>query len=35
MTWRHAKETALTATLLAVLLMLFSQIEYYVRHMHG
>ena len=35
MTWRHAKETALAATLLAVLLMLYSQVDYYVRHVHG
>ena len=35
MTWRHAKETALTATLLAVLLLLYAQVHYYVRHMHG
>jgi hypothetical protein len=35
MTWRHAKETALTATLLAVLLLLYAQVEYYLRHTHG
>lgn len=35
MTWRHAKETALTATLLAVLLLLFAQVDYYVRHLPG
>jgi len=32
MTWHHTKEVALTATLLAVLLLLFAQVEYYVRH---
>jgi hypothetical protein len=35
MTWRHARETALTATLLAVLLLLFAQVDYYMRHIHG
>jgi hypothetical protein len=35
MTWRHAKETALTATLLSVLLMLAAHIADYVRHLHG
>ena len=35
MTWRQAKETALTAALLAVLLMLYAHIAYYLRHMHG
>lgn len=35
MTWRHAQETALTAALLAVLLLLFAQIEYYIRHSGG
>jgi hypothetical protein len=35
MTWRHAKEAALSATLFAVLLMLFAQVSYYIRHMHG
>ena len=32
MTWQQAKETALTATLLAVLLLLFEHIAYYFRH---
>ena len=35
MTWRHSKEAALTAALLAVLLMLYAQIDYYVRHAGG
>jgi hypothetical protein len=35
MTWRHAKETALTATLFATLLLLYARIEYYFRHIHG
>ena len=32
MTWRDAKETALIASLLAVLLMLYAHIAYYLRH---
>lgn len=32
MTWRHAKEVALWATLLAVLLMLYAHLAYYFRH---
>lgn len=35
MTWHHAKEAALTASLLAVLLMLVAHIVYYVRHTIG
>ena len=35
MTLKQAKEAALTATLLAVLLMLYAQIEYYLRHTYG
>lgn len=35
MTFQHAKEAALTASLLAVLLLLYAQIHYYVRHLHG
>jgi hypothetical protein len=31
-TWRDAKETALAATLLAVLLMLYAHVAYYLRH---
>jgi uncharacterized membrane protein len=34
-TWRAAKETALIASLLAVLLMLYAHILYYLRHVHG
>ena len=32
MTWRQAKETALAATLLAVLLLLFAHVNDYLRH---
>jgi len=32
MTLRHAKEAALTATLLALLLLLCAQIDYLIRH---
>jgi hypothetical protein len=35
MTWRQAEETALSVTLLAVLLMLFEHVAYYVHHTHG
>jgi len=35
MTWKQAQETALVASLLAVLLMLFAHIVYYVRHTSG
>jgi hypothetical protein len=35
MTWKHAKEAALTASLLAVLLMLYVHITYYLRHVAG
>jgi hypothetical protein len=35
MTWRETKEVALTAALLAVLLMLYMQIDYYLRHSTG
>ena len=35
MTWKHAKEAALTASLLAVLLMLYVHISYYLRHVAG
>ena len=35
MTWRHTKEVALTAALLAVLILLFAQIDYYIRHSVG
>ena len=32
MTWKQAKETALTATLLAVLLLLYAHVVYYLQH---
>jgi hypothetical protein len=32
MTWKQAKETALVASLLAVLLLLFAHVDYYLRH---
>ena len=35
MTWRHTRQAALTATLLAVLILLYMQIDYYVRHLGG
>ncbi len=35
MTSKQAKETALTASLLAVLLMLYAHIAYYLRHSAG
>ena len=35
MTWKHPKETALSASLLAVLLMLYAHVSYYLRHMAG
>ena len=35
MTWKHAKQAALTASLLAVLLMLYVHITYYLRHVAG
>ena len=35
MTWKQAQETALFAMLLAVLLLLYAQVDYYVRHMRG
>jgi hypothetical protein len=34
-TWRHTRQAALTATLLAVLIMLYIQVDYYVRHFAG
>lgn len=33
MTWRQAKEAALLATLLAVLLMLYAHVAHYLRHL--
>ena len=35
MTGKHARETALTASLLAVLLMFYVHISYYLRHVAG
>ena len=35
MTWKQAKETALTASLLAVLLLLYAQVAYYIGHSGG
>ena len=35
MTWKQAKETALAATLLAVLLLLYMHVSYYLRHIGG
>jgi hypothetical protein len=35
MTWKQAKETALTASLLAALLMLYAHIAYFLRHSAG
>jgi len=32
MTWKQTKEAALISMLLAVLLMLYAQIDYYLRH---
>jgi hypothetical protein len=35
MTWKQAQETALTATLLALLLLLYEHVAYYIQHAHG
>jgi hypothetical protein len=35
MTWKQAKEAALVSTLLAVLLLLYAHIEYYLRQPPG
>jgi hypothetical protein len=35
MTWRRSKEVALTAALLAVLLLLYMHIAYYLRYSLG
>jgi len=35
MTWREAKEVALSASLLAVLLLLYEHVSYYIRHHIG
>jgi hypothetical protein len=33
MTGRHTREVALAAALLAVLILLFAQVDYYIRHL--
>ena len=35
MTWRQAERVALIATLLAVLLMLYAQVDFILRHAGG
>jgi hypothetical protein len=35
MTWKHAREAALIASLLAVLLLLYAHIDYYLRQPPG
>jgi len=35
MTWREAREVALSAALLAVLLLLYEHVSYYIRHGGG
>ena len=35
MTWRQSERVALIATLLALLLMLYAQIDFYIRHVGG
>jgi hypothetical protein len=35
MTWQQAKEVALGASLLAVLLLLYEHVSYYIRHSAG
>jgi hypothetical protein len=35
MTWRQSKEVALSAALLAVLLLLYEQVHYLLRHSAG
>ena len=32
MTWKQAREAALISSLLAVLLMLYAHVDYYLRH---
>jgi hypothetical protein len=34
-TWKRSQQVALTATLLAILIMLYIQVDYYVRHLAG
>lgn len=35
MTWRQAAETPLSASLRAVLLLLYEHVAYYLNHSHG
>jgi hypothetical protein len=35
MTWKQAKGTALSATFLALLLLLYAHILYFIRHSYG
>jgi hypothetical protein len=35
MTWQHSRQVALGAALLAVLLMLYAHILYFIRHSAG
>ena len=35
MTWKQAQEVALSATLLAILLLLYAHIAYFLRHSGG
>ena len=35
MTWKQAREAALIAMLLAVLLLLYSHVDHYLRHSQG
>ena len=35
MNWRQAQEVALGASLLAVLLLLYEHVSYYIRHFGG
>jgi hypothetical protein len=35
MTWRQSEQVALIATLLALLLMLYAQVDFYLRNVGG
>jgi hypothetical protein len=35
MTWRQTEQVALAAALLAVLVMLYAQVDFYLRHSGG
>ena len=35
MTWRQTEQVALVAALLAVLVMLYAQVDFYLRHSGG